>query len=45
MLYLALLQTYRCEVGSYMVFCVVFDDAMEVRRMMCGARDLTRMLP
>ena len=36
---------YWLEVGSYMVFYVVFDDVMEVRRMVYGARDLTRMLP
>lgn len=33
------------EVGSYMVFYVVIDDVMEVRRFLYGARDLTRMLP
>ncbi len=32
-------------VGNYMVFYVVFDDVMEVRRLVYGARDLTRMLP
>ena len=31
--------------GSYMVFYVVFDEVMEVRRFVYGARDLTRMLP
>lgn len=36
---------YWFEVGSYMVFYVVFDDVMEVRRFIYGARDLTRMLP
>ncbi|WP_165055276.1 MULTISPECIES: type II toxin-antitoxin system RelE/ParE family toxin [unclassified Adlercreutzia] len=36
---------YWFEVGSYMVFYVVFDDVMEVRRLIYGARDLTRMLP
>ncbi|WP_449315637.1 type II toxin-antitoxin system RelE/ParE family toxin [Rubneribacter sp.] len=33
------------EVGSYMVFYVVIDDVVEVRRFLYGARDLTRMLP
>ncbi len=36
---------YWFEVGSYMVFYVVIDDVMEVRRFLYGARDLTRMLP
>ena len=36
---------YWFEVGSYMVFYVVFDDVMEVRRFLYGARDLTKMLP
>ena len=36
---------YWFEVGNYMVFYVVFDDAMEIRRFLYGARDLTRMLP
>ena len=36
---------YWFEVGSYMVFYVVIDDVMEVRRLIYGARDLTRMLP
>lgn len=36
---------YWFEVGSYMVFYVVLDDAVEVRRFLFGARDLTRMLP
>lgn len=36
---------YWFEVGSYMVFYVVEDDVMEVRRLVYGARDLTRMLP
>lgn len=36
---------YWFEVGNYMVFYVVFDDVMEVRRFIYGARDLTRMLP
>lgn len=35
---------YWFEVGSYMVFYVVIDDVMEVRRLLYGARDLTRML-
>lgn len=33
------------EVGNYLVFYVVFDDVMEVRRFVYGARDLTKMLP
>lgn len=33
------------EVGDYMVFYVVADDVIEVRRFVYGARDLTRMLP
>ena len=36
---------YWFEVGNYMVFYVVFDDVMEVRRFIYGSRDLTRMLP
>ena len=36
---------YWFSVGNYMVFYVVFDDVMEVRRFIYGARDLTRMLP
>lgn len=36
---------YWFAVGSYMVFYVVYDDVMEVRRFIYGARDLTRMLP
>jgi len=32
-------------VGNYMVFYVVMDDVMEVRRFIYGARDLTKMLP
>lgn len=36
---------YWFEVGSYMVFYVVFDDVMEIRRFLYGARDLTKMLP
>ena len=36
---------YWFEVGSYMVFYVVDGDVMEVRRLVYGARDLTRMLP
>ena len=39
-------QPYYCfAVGNYMVFCVVFEDVMEVRRFIYGARDLTKMLP
>ena len=36
---------YWVDVGNYMVFYVVIDDVMEVRRFVYGARDLTRMLP
>ncbi len=36
---------YWFSVGNYMVFYVVFDDVMEVRRLVYGARDLTKMLP
>lgn len=36
---------YWFEVGNYMVFYVVLDDVMEVRRFLYGARDLTKMLP
>lgn len=36
---------YWFEVGNYMVFYVVFDDVMEVRRFLYGAHDLTRMVP
>lgn len=36
---------YWFEVGNYMVFYVVIDDVMEMRRFLYGARDLTRMLP
>ena len=36
---------YWFPVGNYMVFYVVFDDVMEVRRLIYGARDLTKMLP
>lgn len=36
---------YWFAVGNYMVFYVVFDSIMEVRRFVYGARDLTRMLP
>ena len=36
---------YWFSVGNYMVFYVVFDDVMEVRRFIYGARDLTKMLP
>lgn len=39
-------QPYYCfAVGNYMVFYVVFEDVMEVRRFIYGARDLTKMLP
>ena len=36
---------YWFAVGNYMVFYVVFEDVMEVRRFIYGARDLTKMLP
>lgn len=36
---------YWFEVGNYMVFYVVLDDVVEIRRFLYGARDLTRMLP
>ena len=36
---------YWFEVGNYMVFYVVFDDVMEVRRIIYRSRDLSRMLP
>ena len=36
---------YWFSVGNYMVFYVVYDDVMEVRRFLFGARDLTRMVP
>ena len=36
---------YWFEVGNYMVFYVVYDDVVEMRRFIYGSRDLTRMLP
>lgn len=36
---------YWTSVGDYMIFYVVIDDVMEVRRFLYGARDLTRMVP
>lgn len=36
---------YWFPVGNFMVFYVVIDRVMEVRRFLYGARDLTRMLP
>ena len=36
---------YGFAVGNYMVFYVVFDNVMEVRRLLYGSRDLTRMIP
>ncbi len=36
---------YWFAVGNYMVFYVAFDNVMEVRRFIYGARDLTKMLP
>lgn len=35
---------YWFVVGDYMVFYVVIDDVMEVRRFIYGARDLNKML-
>ena len=34
---------YWFAVGNYMVFYVVEDDVMEVRRFLYGARDLTKV--
>ena len=36
---------YWFAVGNYMVFYVVFDDVIEIRRFIYGSRDLTKMLP
>lgn len=36
---------YWFPIGNYMVFYVVIGDVMEVRRLLYGTRDLTRMLP
>ena len=36
---------YWFSVGNYMVFYVLCDDVMAVRRFIYGARDLTKMLP
>lgn len=36
---------YWFPVGNYIVFYVVHDDVMEVRRFIYGARNLTKMLP
>lgn len=36
---------YWFAVGNYMVFYVVTDDVMEVRRFIYGACDPTKMLP
>ena len=35
---------YWFAVGNYMIFYVVLDNVMEVRRFVYGARDLTKML-
>ena len=35
---------YWFAVGNYMVFYVVYDDVMEVRRFIYGARDLNGLL-
>ncbi len=36
---------YWFGVGNYMVFYVVDGNAMEVRRFLYGARDLTKIIP
>lgn len=36
---------YWFAVGNYLVFYVVFDDIMEVRRFLYGARNLSHLLP
>lgn len=36
---------YWFPVGNYMVFYVVFDNVMEVRRFLFGSRDLTKLIP
>ncbi len=36
-------QYYWFAVGNYMVFYVLDDDVMEVRRFLFGSRDLTKM--
>lgn len=35
---------YRIYVGNYVVYYVVIDDVMEVRRLMYGGRDTERNL-
>lgn len=35
---------YRIYVGNYIVFYVVIDDVMEVRRFIYGSRDFDRLL-
>lgn len=35
---------YWFPVGDYMVFYVVYDNIMEVRRFVYGARDLTKVV-
>lgn len=36
---------YWFAVGNYLVFYVVFDNIMEVRRFLYGARNLSHLLP
>ena len=36
---------YWFAVGNYLVFYVMFDDIMEVRRFLHGARNLSHLLP
>ena len=35
---------YRIKVGNYIIFYVVIDDIMEVRRFIYGARDINKLL-
>ena len=35
---------YRIYIGNYIVFYVVIDDVMEVRRFIYGARDLGKLI-
>lgn len=35
---------YRIYVGNYVVYYVVIDDVMEVRRFLYGARDFNKLL-
>jgi plasmid stabilization system protein ParE len=36
---------YWTSVGSYMIFYVVIDDIVEIRRMIYGPRDVSQLLP